>query len=155
MQAHDGQLPGRHTAAVETHLAGCRECRDYLGTARSASVWLRSAAAGAAPAFSDVWRGVASRLPGSMSPAPWRIAWQIPAWPFQWGWLAAGSLAVALLLLLVNPYARLLHAPSHEATVAFVEASDYPVMVMMPSQPDEMTVIWLFEPQDLSPLPPT
>jgi len=154
MQRHDGRLPERHRAVVEAHLSGCRECQDYLGTARSSSTWLKSAPAGAglAPEFSEVWQGIAGRLPASTSPAPWRAAWQVWTRPFQWGWLAAGSLAVALLLLLVNPYGRL-SLQSHEASVAFVEASDYPVIVMMPSKPGEMTVIWLFEPQ-APPLPP-
>jgi anti-sigma factor RsiW len=157
MQKHDGRLPERHRAAVDAHLAGCRPCRNYLATARSASAWLRSlpAGAGLAPGFSDVWQGVAERLPSSGASIPWRTAWPVWARPFRWGWLAAGSLAAAVLLLLVNPYARLPLAQSHAATVAFVESSDYPVMVLMPSQPDEMTVIWLFESQASSSLPPT
>jgi len=156
MRQHDGQLPERHRAVVEAHLVDCQECRDYLGMARSTFTWLRSvpASAGAVPEFSEVWQGIAGRLPASTASAPWRAAWQMWARPFQWGWLAAGSLVVALLLLLVNPYGRL-PLQSHEASVAFVEAFDYPVIVMMPSKPDEMTVIWLFESRESSPVPPT
>jgi len=157
MQEHDGQLPDRHRAAVEIHLAGCRPCRNYLATARLASAWLRHSPvdAGSVPEFSEIWRGIVRRLPAPVSSVPWRTRWPVLAWPFRWDWLAAGSLAVAVLLLLVNPYARMPLAQSHEATVAFVESSDYPVMVMMPLHPDEMTVIWLFEPQTASSLPPT
>jgi len=71
------------------------------------------------------------------------------------GWVAAAGLVYALLLLLVDPYSRAPLPQSHEAAVAFVEASDYPVIVMMPPHPNEMTVIWLFESQDPSPRPPT
>jgi anti-sigma factor RsiW len=155
MQKHDGQLPERHRAAVDAHLAGCRQCRDYLRAAQTASAWLKSAPAGAAPAFADAWQGIAGRLPAPGTSIPWRTAWPVLARPFRWGWVAAGSLAVAVLLLLVNPYARLPLAQSHAATVAFVESSEYPVMVMMPSQPDEMTVIWLFESPSSPSLPPT
>lgn len=155
MQHHDGQLPARHRARVEAHLADCRSCRDYLQTAQTASAWLKSAPAGAAPAFADAWQGIAGRLPASGASIPWWLVWPVWARPFRWGWLATGSLAVAVLLLLVNPYARLPVAQSHAATVAFVESSDYPVIVMMPSRPDEMTVIWLFESQASPTLPPT
>jgi anti-sigma factor RsiW len=156
MQAHDGQLPERRRAEVTAHLADCRECRNYLGAARSASAWLRSG--GPAPEFSSVWQGVAGRLPASIPVASWWSRWRfikLGEWSFRPGWLAAGSLAVALLLLLVNPYGRLPLPQSHEAVVAFVEVSDYPVIVMMPSQPHEMTVIWLFEPLESSSIPPT
>jgi anti-sigma factor RsiW len=157
MQEHDGQLPERHRAAVDAHLADCRSCRTYLATTRSVAAWLRSSPAGAAPSpeFSEIWRGVAGRLPASGASIPWRNAWPVWAQPFRWGWLAAGSLAVAVLLFLVNPYARLPLAQSHAATVTFVESSDYPVMVMMPSQPNDMTVIWLLDSPSSSSLPPT
>ncbi len=156
MQEHDGQLPERHRAAVAAHLAGCQVCRNYLETAGSASAWLRSGV-GPVPEFSAVWQGVADRLPASIPSMPWWPGWAVWwkwSWSFRWGWVAAGSLVVALLLLLVNPYGRLPVPQSHEAAVAFVEASDYPVMVMMPLHPHEMTVIWLFEPSESSPLPP-
>jgi anti-sigma factor RsiW len=157
MQAHDGELQDRHRAAVEIHLAACRLCRNYVATARSTSAWLRHApvGTGSVPGFSEIWKGIASRLPATGSPVPWRTRWPVQAWSFRWKWLAAGSLAVAMLLLLVNPYARLPVTQSHAATVAYVESFDYPVMVMMPLQPDEMTVIWLFESQPGSSLPPT
>jgi anti-sigma factor RsiW len=157
MQEHDGQLPDRHRAAVEIHLAGCRPCRNDVATARLASAWLRRSpvGAGSTPEFSEIWQGIARRLPSPGSSVPWRTGWPVLARPFRWGWVAAGTLAVAVLLLLVNPYARMPLAQSHAATVAFVESSDYPVMVMMPLVPDEMTVIWLFESQTTSSLPPT
>jgi len=160
MQEHDGQLPAQHRAAVRAHLAECGTCRTYVETARSSAAWLRTATNDAArspelsPTFSEVWQGVARRLSDSPPPAWWmaRRSWR---WPLRLEWLAVGSLAVALLLLVVNPYGRLPLAQSHEAAVAFVEASDYPVMVMMPPHPDEMTVIWLFESGNTSPVPPT
>lgn len=159
MQAHDGQLPERHRAAVAAHLVDCAECRSYLGATRSVSAWLRSreSAPEFSPAFSEVWRGVARRLPASAGPLPWWGAWRwvkLGGWSFRPGWLAAVGLTAALLLLLVNPYGRLPLPQSHEASVAFVEASDYPVIVMMPAHPHEMTVIWLFE-QGAPPVPPT
>lgn len=157
MQEHDVQLPDRHRTAVEIHLAGCRTCQHYIATARLASAWLRHSPVGAGlvPEFSEIWQGIARRLPSPGSSVPWRTGWLVLARPFRWGWLAAGSLVVAVLLLLVNPYARMPLAQSHAATVAFVESSDYPVMVMMPLVPEEMTVIWLFESQTESSLPPT
>ena len=154
MQRHDGRLPGCRRADVDAHLAMCRECRGYLETARSVSTWLRSAAAGESPELADVWQGVAIRLPRQSPPAPWRSAWHRLGRPVRWGWLAAGGIAAALLLLLVNPYARLSPAPSHETSVAFVESSGYPVMVMMPSRPGDMTIIWLFDPGVSAPSPP-
>jgi anti-sigma factor RsiW len=155
MQVHDGQLPARHRASVAAHLVDCAECRAYLGATRSISAWLRSGER--APEFSAVWQGVARRLPAPTGPLPWWGAWRwlkLGDWSFRPGWLAAVGLTVALLLLLVNPYGRLPLPQSHEASVAFVEASDYPVIVMMPAQPNEMTVIWLFE-QNVPPVPPT
>ncbi len=148
MQYHDGQLPERHRWTVEAHLTECDRCRDYLRSSRAASGWLQAAAAGGARAadFAAVWHGVAGRLEESVP--VWR---RVGQWRWGWsrsirlGWLAAGSLAAALLLLVVNPYSRLPVVQSHEAYVAFVEAGDYPVMVLSPPRPDGMTVIWLFE----------
>jgi hypothetical protein len=153
MQQHDGRLPERRRAEVDAHLAVCGECRGYLETARSVSTWLQSAAAGEAPAFADVWQGVALQPPRPGPSAPWWSARHILGRPVRWGWLAAGGIAAALLLLLVNPFARLSPTPSHETSVAFVESSGYPVMVMMPLRPGDMTVIWLFDPGESAPSP--
>jgi len=153
MQAHDGQLPERHRATVTAHLVDCAACRSYLGATRSVSAWLRSGER--APEFSAVWQGVARRLPAQTAAPAWWGAWRLRDWSFRPGWLAAVGLTAALLLLLVNPYSRLPLPQSHEASVAFVEASDYPVIVMMPAQPHEMTVIWLFDELGAPPVPPT
>lgn len=154
MQYHDGQLPERHRKAVEVHLTECDRCRDYVRSTRSAATWLQATAAGAARAveFGAVWRGVTSRLEESM-PVWFRLRQWV--WPPRLGWLAAGSVAAVLLLLLMNPYGRLPVPQSHQAYVAFVEAGDYPVMVLTPSGPDELTVIWFFEPREKEPLPST
>ncbi|MEW6324574.1 MAG: zf-HC2 domain-containing protein [Nitrospirota bacterium] len=149
MQYHDGQLPDRHRPAVEAHLVECDPCRRYRRSTQSAGAWLQGTAADAARAveMGQVWRGVADRL---SRPAPARLRFRRWAWawrrPARLSWLAAGSLAAGLFLLLVNPYGRLPATAPSETYVAFVEASDYPVMVFTPSQPGAMTVIWLFEP---------
>jgi anti-sigma factor RsiW len=157
MQYHDGQLPERHRTAVEAHLAACASCRGYGRATRSAGVWLQGASTAAARAveFPAVWTAVAARLKAPAGIRIWGRIWGRPrvrrlVWrrPLQLNWLAAGSLAAALLLLLINPFSHLPSPPSHEAYVAFVEVGDYPVMVFTPSTPGDMTVIWLFEPRD-------
>jgi anti-sigma factor RsiW len=156
MQHHDGQLPVRHRTAVDAHLAVCASCRDYGRVTRAAGDWLQASTARGARAvpFQAVWTGLAARLtePASLRAQFSRWAWQRP---LRLSWLAAGSLAAAVLLLLVNPLTHLPGAPSHEAYVAFVEGGDYPVMVLSPSTPGDMTVIWLFEPRAAEAIPAT
>lgn len=151
MQHLDHQLPERHRHDVEAHLSACPRCREYAATARAASRWLQESAAG--PARADVvWDAVRSRLAAIPTAQSGRGSWRAWVRPWNWGWVAVGSVAAVLFLMWLNPLTRLSGTTSHEAYVAFVEAADYPVMVITPAQRHEMTVIWIFEPVE-EPLP--
>ena len=161
MQYLDQRLPERQRPLVEAHLTACDRCREYLHSSRTATRWLQQTSSLAVRdlAFATVWNGVRRRRQESSSAGgDWfrRWGWQW-GWPARAGWLTAGGLAAAMLLLLVNPFTRLPVAQSHDAYVAFIEATDYPVMVLPPAQRGDMTVIWLFETvdaeEDTSPLP--
>src|SRR5262245_60677394 len=56
----DGELEGADRLALETHLAGCAECRQDLGSLRAVVARTRSLTD--TPPASDLWPGVASRI---------------------------------------------------------------------------------------------
>jgi len=69
----DGELDSEQTAALETHLEGCAECRRVLGELRE--VVERAGRLIDMPAAGDLWTGIAERIHAEGSgPAAWPIA---------------------------------------------------------------------------------
>jgi hypothetical protein len=85
----DAELTSQDHEQVETHLAGCPDCRRYLDELRELDALARKAPVPELPGSSDLAARVRSRIEPSRRP---RLQ-------MQWWWAAAAGLALAVLPL--------------------------------------------------------
>lgn len=140
----DGALAEDRARAVAAHLQRCAGCRVEVSQLERLRGLLRAAlTVGPDPDWTGFWEGVRGRLVAER-PKPWRNAW---AWypRLALGGALAGLLVLAGVLSQSGHREVLLAPPG--VVVSGVETEDPDRNVLVFSSPeDEMTVIWVFGP---------
>lgn len=104
----DGQLPPKHSRAIEAHLERCERCRRECDDVRFAAALLREVPVVHAP--DNLWISIDHRLEAhnTQSSSRWSLRWQL---------VAAGALLVLLLGGLTYRQVQHFRGPSWEVTI--------------------------------------
>jgi len=144
-----GRLDGRPARRVASHVARCPGCRRTVEQYVRIRVLVRGGASRPAdPDWSAFWAGVRHRI-ASETPRPIREAWWLPLWKPVWGhprMATSAAMAGALVIgLTAWPVGRdVTTALVSSVTVQDVGTSDPHRSVMVYSNKDDVTVIWVF-----------
>lgn len=144
----DGALEGRAARAVGGHVERCACCRQIVERLARMRDLVRAAAGIDEPDWSSFWPAVRARIAAD-PPRPIWDPWWLPWWKPVWGHprlASSAALAGALLVsFMVWPGGRELPlASASPVVVQDVAVADPRGSVMVYSNRDQVTVIWVF-----------
>lgn len=150
LEAHAARrLEGRSGRRVGRHVERCATCRDTVARYARMRILVRATAIPPSdPDWSAFWTGVRHRIE-TEAPRPLREAWWLPLWKPVWGHPRMATSAVmagaAALTLSIWPVGQEVGSALADAvTVQDVGTSDPHRSVMVYSNRDDVTVIWVF-----------